>query len=232
MIALLPNSEELPTKISQSNAGVSQNHNRFQLDVPRMVMTASVTVSFIILKSILMADPNSPISTVVLTTTGLSKTPTTPKMLPANQNFSRIPMSFQEKINNASVMKINLTSTKMVFNTSRSTGEVSMLREMPRRPKLELKPKLKLPLRPLPKNPPELLLKRNPMPPKLLLQQKELPRKPPKPKLEPTLKPQREQPLRQPRKPPLPKRLLPIRRPQPTPKLHRKLLKMLLKQLD
>merc|ERR1719329_1123593 len=190
LIAHPPNSEDLTIRVSKSNAGASQNHNLFQLDVPRMGMTASVTVSFTTLKNTSMEDPNSPISTVVFKTTGPFNLPTTPRMLPANQNFSKTLMSFQEKKSNASVMRIILTSMTMVFNTSKSTGEVSMLREMLRKPKLELKLKLRLPLRPLLKKPPELLLKRKPMPRKLLLQQPELRKKPPKPKLEPLLKPQ------------------------------------------
>merc|ERR1719503_336696 len=179
-----------------------------------------------------MEDPNSPISTVVFKTTGPFNLPTTPRMLPANQNFSKTLMSFQEKKSNASVMRIILTSMTMVFNTSKSTGEVSMLREMLRKPKLELKLKLRLPLRPQLKKPPELLLKRKPMPRKLLLQQPELRKKPPKPKLEPLLKPQREKLLRMPRKPPLRREPL-RRRPQqmpPPPKL--KLPKKLLKPQD
>merc|ERR1719329_1339485 len=219
LIAHPPNSEDLTIRVSKSNAGASQNHNLFQLDVPRMVMTASVTVSFTTLKNTSTEDPNSPISTVVFKTTGPFNLPTTPRMLPSNQNFSKTLMSFQEKKSNASVMRIILTSMTMVFNTSKSTGEVSMLREMLRKPKLELKLKLRLPLRPLLKKPPELLLKRKPMPRKLLLQQPELRKKPPKPKLEPLLKPQREKLLR--------------RRPQqmpPPPKL--KLPKKLLKPQD
>merc|ERR1719329_200876 len=218
LIAHPPNSEDLTIRVSKSNAGASQNHNLFQLDVPRMVMTASVTVSFTTLKNTSMEDPNSPISTVVFKTTGPFNLPTTPRMLPANQNFSKTLMSFQEKKSNASVMRIILTSMTMVFNTSKSTGEVSMLREMLRKPKLELKLKLRLPLRPLLK--------------KLLLQQPELRKKPPKPKLEPLLKPQREKLLRMPRKPPLRREPL-RRRPQqmpPPPKL--KLPKKLLKPQD
>merc|ERR1719329_1472235 len=216
LIAHPPNSEDLTIRVSKSNAGASQNHNLFQLDVPRMVMTASVTVSFTTLKNTSTEDPDSPISTVVFKTTGPFNLPTTPRMLPANLNFSKTLMSFQEKKSNASVMRIILTSMTMVFNTSKSTGEVSMLREMLRKPKLELKLKLRLPLRPLLKKPPELLLKRKPMPRKLLLQQPELRKKPPKPKLEPLLKPQREKLLRMPRK--LPLRREPLRRrPQQMP---------------
>merc|ERR1719329_514952 len=144
LIAHPPNSEDLTIRVSKSNAGASQNHNLFQLDVPRMVMTASVTVSFTTLKNTSMEDPNSPISTVVFKTTGPFNLPTTPRMLPANQNFSKTLMSFQEKKSNASVMRIILTSMTMVFNTSKSTGEVSMLREMllrmPRKPPLRREP--------------------------------------------------------------------------------------------
>merc|ERR1719329_969551 len=184
LIAHPPNSEDLTIRVSKSNAGASQNHNLFQLDVPRMVMTASVTVSFTTLKNTSTEDPNSPISTVVFKTTGPFNLPTTPRMLPANQNFSKTLMSFQEKKSNASVMRIILTSMTMVFNTSKSTGEVSMLREMLRKPKLELKLKLRLPLRPLLKPPREKLLR---MPRKLPLRREPLRRRPqqmpPPPKL-------------------------------------------------
>merc|ERR1719329_1801911 len=72
LIAHPPNSEDLTIRVSKSNAGASQNHNLFQLDVPRMVMTASVTVSFTTLKNTSTEDPNSPISTVVFKTTARS----------------------------------------------------------------------------------------------------------------------------------------------------------------
>jgi len=104
------------TQSSKSNAGVNQSHKKSQLDVPTTEVTASVTVLFTSPKSIKLALLNSLISILVSKTIGLFKMLTKPITKLAVQSFSRTLMLFQVRTSNASAMRTNLISARMVSN--------------------------------------------------------------------------------------------------------------------
>lgn len=105
-----------------------------------MEKIAFVTVSFTSPKSINKEQPSSLTSILVFKTTGLSKMQIRLRTKLVVQSFSKTLMFSQARISNASVMRINSTLMRMVFNMSKNTGEVLLPRKPPRR----LKPKLKL----------------------------------------------------------------------------------------